>query len=112
MNITNRLFAQLVSSSLKSSKFINKCSPLTSVALLKQYYYPYRSVATTDFNVKTVNNSSSSSLLEQILTDAKRTTLTNDEYNLHSLINDEILVIRQILQKLVGTNHSLSEIQK
>lgn len=104
MYITNRLFAQLVSSSFKS--IIKKCSPPASTIFIKHYLH--RSVATTDINVKTVNNS----LLEQILTDAKRTTLTNDEYNLHSLINDEILVIRQILQKLVGTNHSLSEIQK
>ncbi|OTF75678.1 decaprenyl-diphosphate synthase subunit 2-like protein, partial [Euroglyphus maynei] len=60
----------------------------------------------------------STSRLNQTLANAKRILTSpesNDQQtqtNLQDLITEEVMVITQILQKLVGTNYSLSEIQK
>lgn len=58
-----------------------------------------------------------SSRLDQTLSNAKRILTKGDQNdqtqpNLQNLIAEEVMVITQILQKLVGTNYSLSEIQK
>ncbi|KAH9415569.1 Decaprenyl-diphosphate synthase subunit 2 [Dermatophagoides pteronyssinus] len=57
---------------------------------------------------------SSSSRLNHVLANANRILMSTEQndQNLQNLITEEVMVITQILQKLVGTNFSLSEIQK
>lgn len=57
---------------------------------------------------------SSSSRLNHVLANANRILMSTEQndQNLQNLITEEVMVITQILQKLVGTNFSLSEIKK